>query len=415
MPPHPAPPLAQLLQANPIVVTGWGIVSAAGTSPDDVWQSVCAGRSPADRLAAPQRGTPFSVCQVKHLSLAPSSARLVHKLDRSAALALSAAEAAWQSASLPHGSLPPERTGIIVGTSRGPMEIWQDMAETRRQPRRVPSWATHSAIASLSGVLSLALRAQGPVLTVSAACASAAAALAVGAQQLLTGAADVVLAGGAEAPLNPVLLAQLDAAGLLGQHENPALACRPFDAHRNGTVPGEGAAFLVLETLASAQRRQANILARLQGWALGAEAGNKAGMDKTGATLTRLMRQALAAAGLAAADIGYLNLHGTGTRLNDVVEAKAVREVFGHRADFWCSSTKPITGHCMGAAAALEAVITIQALRRQTAPPSANCLVPDAACELPLAKHPQPFTARAAISTSAGLWGNQACLVFGRE
>jgi 3-oxoacyl-[acyl-carrier-protein] synthase II len=176
---------------------------------------------------------------------------------------------------------------------------------------------------------------------------------------------------------------------------------------------GEGAGFLVLETLAAARQRGVEPLALLAGWFIGAEGRERAGMDSSGEGLARVLRESLAAASLVPAEVGYLNLHGTGTRLNDLAEAQAVRIVFGDDGPPGCSSTKPITGHCMGAGAALEAIISIEALRRQLLPPSANCDQPDPECAIDLVRgQPRPAAVRAALSLSSGFWGNQGALVF---
>ncbi len=335
-------------------------------------------------------------------------------MDRGVHLAALAAWQAWNSARTGSGwEWTPERVGVVAGTSRGPVEIWSDLVDSARQHRKAPSLAPASAIAGLSGALSILLNARGPCFTVSAACASSASAIILGAQQLLLGEADVVVVGGAEAPLYEPLLCQLDAAGLLGTAATPEKACRPFDVTRNGTVLGEGAAFLILETEAGARQRGANILAHLSGWAMSSEAHDRVGLDATGESLARIMTQAIHRSSLVPGEIGYINLHGTGTRLNDLAEAHAVQRVFG--AEVLCSSTKPVTGHCMGASAALEAVIAIESLRRQVVPPSANCQQQDAACAIHLVREKaSAFRARAVMSTSLGLWGHQAALVFSR-
>jgi len=275
---------------------------------------------------------------------------------------------------------------------------------TSTLPRRICSAA--SAIAA-------APEAHGPAMTVSATCASGAAAIALAAEQILLGKVEVALAGGAEAPLNPMVIAQLHAAGILGHDADPQLTCKPFGIARNGIVLGEGAGFLVLESLTSAQRRKATMLARLSGWALAAEGGERVGMDRTGASLSRVITEALAMAGVAPAQLGYINAHGTGTVLNDIAEANALRAALGDAASrVPCSSTKAITGHCLGASAALEAAIGIAALREGRLPGTANCQRPDAEVTLNLLRASAEQSASSALSISAGFWGNQAALVF---
>jgi len=178
-------------------------------------------------------------------------------------------------------------------------------------------------------------------------------------------------------------------------------------------VLGEGAGFLVLESQASAQRRGANILARLAGWALAAEGGERVGMDATGASLSRVLTEALTLAGMAPTELGYVNAHGTGTVLNDRAEANALRLALGDAAArVPCSSTKAVTGHCLGASAALEAVIAIQAIREGRLPGTANCDSMDPGVKLNLLRGSVAAPVESAMSVSAGFWGNQAALVF---
>jgi 3-oxoacyl-(acyl-carrier-protein) synthase len=251
---------------------------------------------------------------------------------------------------------------------------------------------------------------------VSAACASAAAAVGLAADQILLGRAEWVLAGGAEAPLHELCVKQLLAAGVLGSHPDPRLACRPFDVSRNGTVLGEGAAFLVLESLASARRRGARVHARLAGWAAGADGRHCTAPREDGQGLLRVMQQALARAGATPSRLDYINAHGTGTRRNDPLEVVALRGLLGERlAAVPCSSTKPVTGHCLGAAAAVEAVVCVLALQRQTVPPTAACDRSDPECPIDVVPgEARPAPLRLVMSNSLGFWGNNAALVFSR-
>lgn len=378
-----------------------------------LWEAVLAGRSLAQAWPDPAETSepPSGVCRISSL---PGVPPIVRKLDRSAKLGLAAALEAWQDARLPEAGLPPHRVGVITASSRGTVETWDKAFERLKHGATPPSIIAATTIAHLSGALSLHWKLQGPMLAVSATCASAAVALALAAQQLLTGAADVMLVGGVEAPLHPVVLRGFDTAGLLAHHPDPTQACRPFDLARNGTVLGEGAGFLVLETLDSARRRGATIYGQLAGWAMGAEAYDRAGMDPKGESLAQLMEQALNVAGLTPDAIGYLNLHGTGTKLNDASEALAILRTFGPPdRQPPSSATKPVTGHCMGAGAAVEAIICLEALRHQQLPPTVNCPNPDPACPLALVRQTTPARSlHAAMSLSSGFWGAQAVLVF---
>jgi 3-oxoacyl-[acyl-carrier-protein] synthase II len=402
------PPLHCLLGENPVVVTGMGVFCGAGANVGELWKLVLAGESPADWLPAElsPAGKQFAGIRAAN----PPLTRLTRKMDRSAQLAHAAAREAWTAARLDAQPVAPERIGIVVGTSRGAVGKLADTLVEMAKQRARPSDAAHCSLANVSGMLSLAFPAQGPALTISATCASGAAAIALAAQQILLGTVDVALAGGAEAPLNPVVIAQLEAAGILGRDENPRLTCKPFDAERNGIVLGEGAGFLVLESQTSAQRRGAQALARLAGWSLAAEGEERVGMDRTGAGLSRVITEALTLADIAPAQLSYINAHGTGTALNDIAEANALG---GAVARVPCSSTKAVTGHCLGASAALEAVIAVQTLREGLLPGTANCgtLDPEVKLNVLRASH-GPAPVSSVLSVSAGFWGNQAALVF---
>jgi len=404
--------VVQWLRECPLVITGTGAVSAAGSGVAALWAAVEQGRSLAKSLEF--EGKSFAGCVVPEKTMVPGKSSLLRKADRSGQLAVAAAEEAWGQAGLKAGGIAPERIAVFAGTSRGPVGKMLESAARMEIDRVLPSSAASSTIASLSGTLAVTLGACGPVLTVSAACASAAAAIALGAEQLLLGHADVVLAGGAEAPLHPLVLAQLSSAGVLGEAERPDLICRPFDQNRNGTVLGEGAAFLVIETEAGARKRGANILARLGGWAFGAESGERTGISEDAASLVRAMRVSLALAGLRPEEIGYVNAHGTGTELNDRQETVACQRIFGDRIPP-CSSIKPVTGHCMGAAAALEAVVCIEALRRGMLPPTPNWQTPDPCCAMDIiAGKARSVPVKHVLSNSSGFWGNNATLVFSK-
>lgn len=412
-----------------------GVFCGAGANVRELWQTVLLGVSPAGWLPADLSPTGMNVAGLRAPN--PPLTRLTRKMDRSAQLAHAAALEAWNAARLDTQPVTPERIGIFVGTSRGAvgklaeacagdfqsLSVGNESSNPNRpahaqrgdwkSPAR-PSDAAHCSLANVSGMLSLAFPAHGPALTVSATCASGAAAIALAAQEILLGAVDVAIAGGAEAPLNPLVIAQLHAAGILGHEADPRLTCKPFDAGRNGIVLGEGAGFLVLESQASARRRGVSTLAHLAGWSLAAEGGERVGMDRTGASLSRVVCEALAMAGVAPAQLGYINAHGTGTVLNDLAEANALRLALGDAAALVpCSSTKAVTGHCLGASATLEAVIAIQAIREGRLPGTVNCRNLDPEVKLNLLRgNIGPTAIESALSVSAGFWGSQAALVF---
>jgi 3-oxoacyl-[acyl-carrier-protein] synthase II len=400
-----------------IAVTGLGAVSAAGSGTDALWESVVRGRSLAAWFRDPRvpDSPAIPACVVPGVNLEGISLRRRQKMDRSVQLAFDAAFQAYTDARLDRRASPPPTLGIVVGTSRGPVQKWSEFLERRQQGQPIaPSLSAHTALACISGALALAFQATGPSFTVSATCASAAHAIAVAAQQILLGAADVMLAGGSDAPLQDGVIRQLLSTGILGSHADPGQACRPFDRNRNGTVLGEGAAFLVLEPLDAARRRGARIHARLAGWAIGADHGHDTAPPEDGAGLVQVMHQALRLANCDPEDLDYINVHGTGTVLNDRCETLAMRRLLGTRGDrVPCSSTKPVAGHCLGASPALEAVISVLALRNQAIPPTANCVELDPECSLDVvAGEARPGRLRVVMSNSLGFWGNNAALIF---
>ena len=416
-------PVARLtawLRDDPIVVTGLGAVSAAGHDVAGLWEAVAARRGLADwvEVDLPQGGrSRVAGCAVPALDWAGHPWRgMARRVDAGAQYALHAARQAVRGAGLLGTPVPGDRLGVICGTSRGPLGKWEEASQLVRSGRRMkPTLAATTTLAAGAGALVQVLGAQGPSWVVSAACASGAYAIAAAAEQILLGHADVMLAGGADESLNAVVLAGLEAAGVLaGGDSDPAVRCRPFGEGRTGLVPGSGAGILVLESLSSARRRGVEPLAVLRGWSVGMDPAGLAGMNPAGDGLQRTMRDALAVAGLEPENIGYIKAHGTGTVTNDAAEAAAIAAVFGARTPP-VSSSKSITGHCLGATPALEAVLCVEALRRGLLPPAFPAATTDPACaSLTLCKGGAAPELRHVVSNSAAFWGFHASLVFSR-
>jgi 3-oxoacyl-[acyl-carrier-protein] synthase II len=408
--------LANLLRDNPIVVTGMGSFGAAGDGVDALWTAAMAGQSSAawrEFEMEFQRGQ-FAVCSAAELN-DPTKLHPVRKLDRCVQMAWLAANQAWTQARLAD-AYSPTQIGIMVGSSRGPLGKRSESFGLTGKQKFPPSLSANSTFACISGALAQAFKLKGPSATISATCASAAFAIGLAAEQILLGKADAMIVGGTEAPLHFAVLAQLQSAGVLGFHEDARLTCRPFDANRNGLALGEGSAFLILESMRAVAARHATAFARLTGWAFSLDDSGRAGVHENGSGLLQVMQQALQAGGFDAGQIDYINAHGTGTKMNDAAEACAVKKLFGDRAALIpCNSTKPITGHCLGATPAIEAVLCIEALRRQQIPPTTNCSQPDPLCAI----NAQPLLTRAAkltniMSNSLGFWGYHASLIFSK-
>ncbi len=406
----------KVLKNNPIVVTGLGVFCGAGVTVQELWTHAVEGRSSAVWKEFPGRKAPLrvAVCAAPEVKTELPELHPARKMDRCVQMALAAARQAWSDAGLDTNSLPPERIGVICGTSRGPVQKNVESVRLLEQNRMLPTLVPNSTLACLSGALSHILGVRGTGFTVSATCASAAMAIVLGAQQILTGAVEAVVAGGADAAVQPLLVSQLNAARLLGSHEDPGRVCRPFDITRDGTLLGEGAAFLVLESALSARRRGAKIHAQLAGWALGVDSAGRSGVSEGGEGLLQVMTSALRLAGLDPAQVDYCNAHGTGTQLNDRAEARAMAHLMSQSdKEIPCSSTKPITGHCLGATPAIEAVISIQAIRHQCLPPTINCSRIDPDCALDIIPDKSRVApVRAVMSNSLGFWGKHASLIF---
>jgi 3-oxoacyl-[acyl-carrier-protein] synthase II len=398
-----------------VAITGMGSITAAGAGVQALWTAVQRGQS-LGRWRKPEQptGRTEAVCSLPENALTGPVLNRLRRMDRSIQLAAIAAREAWENALLHKVAPAAERVAIFAGTSRGPVGLI--LNEGRRfveNGRVLPSVAPNSTFNCLSGALSSMFSARGPCLTISAACASSAGAIVLAAQQIAMGTVDVALAGGAEAPLHDWILAQLRSTDVLASHVDPARACRPFDTERNGTILGEGAAFLVLESPASARRRGALSQIQLAGWGLASEAGKRTGINRHHIALCHCMDRALEMAKASPVSLGYINAHGTGTDLNDRLEAQAINRL-GTRS-IATSSTKAVTGHCMGAAAAVEAVVSILAIQNQQLPPTANCECPAEDCPLELVlERPRTAVIRSALSNSSGFWGSNASLLFRR-
>lgn len=391
-----------------VVVTGTGALCAGGRNIAELWQSALAGRVNATWSGdGPSR---VAVYRAPEFSTPDTPSLNPRRADRTVLLALAAAHEAAHAAALPHRPVRPERLGVFIGSSRGPLDAWSRILAAD-DPARHPTLLANSTIGSLSGALSIAFTARGPNLTVSTTCASAAHAIALAAEHVASGAIDAAIAGGSDSPLHPALLEQFRAAGLLGTHDDPRCACRPFDLTRDGTALGEGAGMLFLESADSARRRGVSPLATLAGWAMTSDAEHRVNVSEVG--LRRAIVAAVERAAIDPAAIGYTNAHGTGTQQNDLCESRVLAALLGVNA--LCSSTKPITGHCAGATPALEAILSIQTLLTGLAPPTATCTTPDPDCPIdPIPSAPRPLRPSAVLSTSLGIWGNNAALIFAK-
>jgi 3-oxoacyl-[acyl-carrier-protein] synthase II len=405
-----------------VAVTGLGAMTPLGNDWRSTWDAAVAGRSGIDFISAFDASEyPVRIAaEVKDFDPAavvgPKEAR---RLDRYVLLSLSAAVEAWADAGL-DGVYEPGRVGVLFGSAIGGIIgiVEQHNTLLERGPDRVSPYFIPSVLPdSASGQIALELGVRGPNYAPVSACATGSTAIGEAAEVIRRGDADVILAGGAEAAVTPLILAGFCAMrGLAAEEEYPPRASRPFDATRAGFVIGEGACVLVLEELEAARARGAHVYAEVLGYGASNDAYHLAAPDPAAVGVAEMMRAALKRADLEPESVGYINAHGTSTPLGDAAETLAIKEVFGeHAYKLAVSSTKSVHGHCFGAAGAVEAMMCVLALQEGILPPTINYEVPDPECDLDYvpneARHVQVDVA---LSNAMGLGGHNGCVLFGR-
>ena len=404
-----------------VAVTGLGAVTPLGLDARSTWENAVAGRSGVDfirsfdaseypvRIASEVKG--FEAESV----VGPKEAR---RLERNVVLAVAAAREAWADADV--GEIDPARAGILVGSAIGGVTgvlVQQDVLRERGHARVSPWFIPNVLVDSASGQIAIDLGLRGPNYAPVSACATGSHAVGEGAELIRRGDADVVLAGGTESCIHPVILAGFCAMrGLVAEDEDPTRASRPFDSTRAGFVMGEGACVLLLEDLERARARGARVYAEVLGYGTSNDAHHMAQPDPESVGVEEMMRAALVRAGVQPARVGYVNAHGTSTPQGDLAETKAIKSVFGdHAYELAISSTKSVLGHLFGAAGAVEAMMCVLALHEGVLPPTINYRSPDPECDLDYV----PNEARiaqvdVALSNAMGLGGHNACVLLGR-
>ena len=393
-----------------------------GNDAPSTWRAAVAGESGIDFIRAFDAGEfPVRIAgEVKDFDpTSVASPKEVRKLERNVLLALAAGREAVADAGL-DGAYDPARVGILFGSAIGgvigiaeQVEILRARGPTRVSPTFIPSVLVDTA----SGQLAISLGFRGPNYAPVSACATGSHAVGEAAEMVRRGDADAVLAGGTEACIHPLILAGFCAMrGLVAEEEDPARASRPFDATRAGFVMGEGACILVIEELEAARKRGATVYAEILGYGASNDAHHMAQPDPESIGVSEMIRSALARSGVAPERVGYINAHGTSTPLGDAAETKAIKDVFGeHAYSLAVSSTKSVTGHCFGAAGAIEAMMCVMAVHENILPPTINYEHPDPACDLDYV----PNVARearvdVALSNAMGLGGHNGCVLVGR-
>jgi len=408
-----------------VVVTGLGAVTPVGNTVAESWSNLLAGCSGIDTISLFDPSA-FGVRiggEVKDFRPEDhiSSKELRH-MDRSSKFALVATKEAVADAGIEMARECADRVGVIFGTAAGGVEkvLSQQQILLERGPDRVsPMFLPHFLTDSASGLVAITLGAEGPNMAVASACATGSHAVGEAFKTIQRDDADVMVAGGTEASILPVIFAGfINMRALSSRNDDPKRASRPFDAERDGFVISEGAAVLVLEELEHAVRRGARVYAEVVGYGSGNDAWHMVQPRDQGAGAAKVMRAALRDAqrncGLAASDVGYVNAHGTSTPYNDRFETAAIKDVFGeHAARLAVSSTKSMTGHMFGAAGALEAMACVKSVESGWLPPTINYVTPDPECDLDYVPNKaRQWTPSAAMSNSFGLGGHNSTIVF---
>jgi 3-oxoacyl-[acyl-carrier-protein] synthase II len=406
-----------------VVVTGVGLVSPLGTGTEKTWAALLAGEggiAPITLFDASEF-TCKVAGEVKDFDPGQFIERKdIKKMGRFIQFAMAAAQGAMEGSGIDMSAEDPDRVGVYVGSGIGGFEVIEreHVKLTGSGPDRVSPFFITASIANLAaGQISIRYGAAGPNLTVATACTTGAHGIGESFRILARGDADVMICGGAEAAVTPLSIAGFAAMRALStRNDDPATASRPWDRGRDGFVAGEGAGILVLEELGHAERRGANILAELVGYAANSDAFHTNAPPEDGRGVRRVMELALADAGIEPREVGYLNAHATSTPLGDLAEARAICRVFGeHARKLLVSSTKSMTGHLLGGAGSLEAGIVVLALRDQMAPPMTNLQDVEPECCFHLVRDKAlPAAIEYAMTNSFGFGGTNASLIFKR-
>ena len=404
-----------------VVVTGLGAVTPLGNDVESSWSALVAGKSGVDTIRAFDASAfPTRIAaEVKGFDPAAAvGAKEARRMDRFVQMAVAAAAEALRDSGLTIDSSNAESVGVLMGSGIGGIATLMEQARVleSRGPERVSPFLVPMMIVDMvAGQVAIRTGAKGPNFSVVSACATSAHSIGEAFEVIRRGDAKAVIAGGSEAPIVPIGLAGFTAPRALStRNDEPQRASRPFDAERDGFVMGEGAGVLILESLTHALERGARIYAELKGYGATGDAYHITAPAEGGEGAMRAMAMALRKANLAPEDIDYINAHGTSTPLNDKLETMAIKSLFGPRAyDVAVSSTKSMTGHLLGAAGAVEAIVCVKAIVHSVIPPTINYEHPDPECDLDYVPNvARERKVRAAMSNSLGFGGHNATLLF---
>ncbi|MCH7932378.1 MAG: beta-ketoacyl-ACP synthase II [Gemmatimonadetes bacterium] len=407
-----------------VVITGLGAITPVGNDVPSTWDALLAGETGAGPITifeATEEYVTRIACEVKNFDpLAFLEKKEVRRYDRFAQFSVGAADEAMRDAGLagPPEGVAPERFGVIFGSGIGGISTMEAQHDQLRErgPGRVSPFFIPMFIPNIAaGLISIRFGAKGPNYATVSACASGAHAIGDAFRFIERGDADVMIAGGGEATITPLAVAGFASMKALStRNDDPAAASRPFDAGRDGFVIGEGAGCVILEALETAVARGANIVAEVAGYGVSADAHHITMPAPEGEGAQYAMRMAMEDAGVTAKDVDYINAHGTSTQANDRNETAAIKQVLGESAySVIVGSTKSMTGHLLGAAGGVEAVVTALVCKQGRIPPTINLTDPDPDCDLDYGKDgvvDRPV--RVALSNSFGFGGHNACLAI---
>ncbi len=401
-----------------VVVTGYGIVSPLAVGAQPTWEALLEGRSGVGPITLfdPHEVETEVAAEVKDLDAAALlDRRAARRLDRKEVLATLAAREALEHSGLEISEANRERIGLSISSAFGGIgSILEEVRTMLERSLRDVNPLSMLKFMTTSPTISIAYDLRGPSFSVASACASGGDAIGLAMQIIREGRADAMLAGAADAPINPLIVGLLLRMGVHSRRSDRTPA--PFSADRDGLVAGEGAGVLVLESLEFAQRRGANILAELVGYGATTDAFHLTAPREDASDAARAIRLAMDDAHLNPEDVDYINAHGTGTRLNDPAETRAIKQALGPRAyEIPISSTKSMTGHIMGATGAMELVFCIQAIHHGVVPPTINYVGGDEECDLDyVPNQAREVPVRVALSNSFGFGGHNAVLAVRR-
>lgn len=405
-----------------VAITGLGVITSIGAEVDTFWNSLLEGKSGIGPVTQfdPEGYTSKVASEVTDFDpsdyMDPKEAR---RNDRYTQFAVGAARLAVEDSSIDIDSYDKSRVGVFVGSGIGGLGTIERQVATLidRGPRKVSPFMIPSLIANIAGgVIAIELGARGPNFGIVSACATGTHAIGESFRKLVSGEADVMLAGGSEAAITRIGFAGFCSMKAMSTsfNDEPTRASRPFDKNRDGFVMGEGAGVLVLETMENAEARGARIYAEVLGYSATCDAYHITSPDTNAVALTECMNGALLDAGIATNEVDYLNAHGTSTQYNDRSETQAIKNVFGdHARSLVISSTKSMTGHLLGAAGAIEAAACCKAIQTGAVPPTINYEDPDPDCDLDYvpnkARH---LSINVAMSNNSGFGGHNGSLIF---